>query len=53
MFFQIALGFADLIIVAIFAWGGVYASLRGGFVVGLFWDIFEVFNGLWLYDWYS
>ena len=32
--------------VAIFAWDGVYACVRGRFVVGRFCDVCEVFIGL-------
>ena len=45
----------DVMLVAIFAWHGVYTCVRGGFVVGPFCDVCEVLNGLLcgLYDWYS
>ena len=45
-FLKIALGFADVMFVAIFAWDGIYACMRGGFVVGPFYDVCEVFNDL-------
>ena len=54
-FFSIVLGFADVMVVTIFAWNRVYACMRSGCIVGLFRDVNEIFNGLWygLYNWYS
>ena len=52
--FYIVLGSPDVMFVVIFAWDRVYACVRSVFVVGLFWDVGEIFNGLWrgLNDWY-
>ena len=37
------LGFADVMFVAVFTWDRVYTCVRGGFIVGLFCDVYEVF----------
>ena len=44
----IVLGFADVILVAIFVWDEVYVCVKSGFVF----EVCEVFDGLWcgLYD---